>query len=115
MNPAAEFDLVNVLGILLVPAVVVAALAFPHPRRLWIRCLIAVIACWLCTIFFTSYVYNPAGIAAGQAAGQHFPEASYDNNTIGIAILFGWFCPAVLVAVIVGIRYLWLERHKSAA
>ena len=115
MTPATEFDLVNLLGILLVPAIVFGVLALPRPQRFWIRCLIAVLASWLCTILFTSFIYNQAGISAGQAAGQHFPEMNYDNNTVGIAIMFGWFYPAILVSVIMVIRYLWLQRSQSAA
>jgi hypothetical protein len=60
-------------------------------------------------------LYNPAGIAAGHALGQDFPEARYDNNTSSIAIMFGWLGPTVLVVVVVGIRSLWLRRHRDAA
>ena len=115
MGPATRFDLVSTLGMLLVPAVVFAVLALPRPRSFWTRSLLAIAASWLCTVLFMSIVYNPAAISAGNAAGQHFPEASYDNNTVAIAIMFGWFCPSVVVALITGIRFLWLRRHRSAA
>jgi len=115
MDAAAKFDLVSLLGVLLVPAVVLAVLALPRPRRFWIRCQLAILASWLCTIFFMSLIYNPAGIAAGEAAGQHFPEASYDNNTVAIVLMFGWFCPSVVVALIASFRLFWSRRHRSAA
>ena len=53
--------------------------------------------------------------AAGHALGQDFPEARFDKNTSGIAIMFGWLLPAVLVAIFVGIRSLWLRRDRGAA
>jgi hypothetical protein len=115
VDPIAKFSYVQTLGTMLVPIIVIVALVIPRPRRFCIRCVIAVLMSWLCTVLFTLYLYNPAGIAAGHALGQHFPEARFDNNTSGIAIMFGWLCPTVVVAVIAGIRHLWLRRHRGAA
>jgi len=115
MDPLTHFSYVEALGAMLVPVVVIAVLALPQPRRFWIRCVIAVLAGWLSTVLFTFFVYNPSGIAAGHALGQHFPEASYDNNTSGIAILFGWLCPTALVAIFASIRFWWLRRPRGGA
>ena len=115
MDPVTNFSYIQTLGTLLVPIVVAAALALPQPRQFWIRCVIAVLLSWLCTVIFILYLYNPAGIAAGHALGQDFPEVRYDNNTSGIAIMFGWLCPTVIVAVVAGIRFLWLRRHRGVA
>ena len=115
MDSASQFAVVDGIGILLVPVLVIAVLALPWPRRFWVRCLAAVLVSWLCTVLFTLFVYNPSGIAAGHAMGQHFPEGQYDNNTAGIAIVFGWFCPTVLVAIFAGFRYLWLRHHRGGA
>jgi len=115
MDPVSQFSLVEALGTLLVPALVIAVLALSRPRRFWVRCVIAVLSSWLCTVLFTLFVYNASGIAAGHALGQDFPEGRYDNNTSGIAILFGWVCPTVLVLVFAGVRSLWLRHRRSGA
>ncbi|NOT89975.1 MAG: hypothetical protein HOP03_17615 [Lysobacter sp.] len=74
------------------------------PRRRGIRAACAVAIAWAGDIIFTLYVYNPAGIAAGHAAGMHFPEGHYDNNTIGVALLGGWFWPMMTVLAIECLR-----------
>lgn len=115
MNPVSQFSYVDALGTWLIPILVIALLASPRPRRFWIRCVIAVLAGWLCIVLFTLLVYNPSGIAAGHALGQHFPEGRYDNNTAGIAIFFGWLCPTVLVAIFAGIRFWWRRLRRNGA
>jgi hypothetical protein len=71
-----------------------------RPRRSIVRALLAVSVAWMTDIAFTAFFYNPAGIAAGHAAGAHFPEARFDNNTIATAIIGGWFFPSLVVAVL---------------
>jgi hypothetical protein len=115
VDPVSQFTYVDALGTLLVPVLVIAVLALPRPRRFWIRCVIAVLAGWLSTVLFTLFIYNPSGIAAGHALGQHFPEGQYDNNISGIAIFFGWLCPTVLVAIFASIRFWWLRRRRGGA
>lgn len=115
MNPHQLLSFIDAIGILMVPALVFTCLALPRPRRFWLRGVIAVLANWLSTVLFTAYVYNPAGIAAGHAAGEHFPEGSYDNNTVGIAIFFGWICPTMLVLFVAGIRCAYSRKRSKRA
>ena len=92
-------------GRFLVPIGVTAALmALPRPRWLLFRCLLAMLVAWITTVVYTAMVYNPAGIALGHALGQDFPEGRYDNNTVAVSLLTGWFIPAVTAAVYVVFR-----------
>ena len=115
MDPIAQFEYVKALSVWLVPALVLLLLAAPRPHRFWLRCVIAVLVGWIATVIFISLVYNPVGIAAGHALDQHFPEGSYDNNTVGIAIFFGWLCPAVLVAIFASMRFLWRRFRRGGS
>ena len=115
MDPVSKFEYVQVLWIWLVPVLVFVLLLIPRPRRFWVRCLTAVFAGWLCTVLFTTLSYNPSGIAAGHALGQHFPEGRFDNNTSSIAIFFGWLWPAILVAAFSGVRFGWLRLRRNGA
>ncbi|MBX3713938.1 MAG: hypothetical protein KF800_18405 [Lysobacter sp.] len=115
MNPDQLLTFVDAIGLLMVPVLVLTCLALPRPRRFWLRGVMTVFVSWLSTVLFTAYVYNPAGNAAGHAAGKHFPEGQYDNNTVGIAIFFGWLCPTVLVLILAGIRFAMLRIHRKRA
>ena len=70
-----------------------------RPRAFGIRCVLGIVIGWAAFFAFTLYVYNPAGIAASHALGHDLPESRYDNNTMGIALLFGWWLPALAVCV----------------
>ena len=115
VDPVLKFEFAQLLWVWLTPVLALVLLLFPRPRRFWVRCLIATLLGWLCTILFTTLVYNPSGIAAGHALGQNFPEGRYDNNTSSIAIFFGWICPAILVAVFAGVRFAWLRFRRRGA
>lgn len=115
MNPDQLLTFVGAIDLLMVPVLVLTCLALPRPHRFWLRGMMAVFVSWLSTVLFTAYVYNPAGIVAGHAAGEHFPEGQYDNNTVGIAILFGWLCPTVLVLIFAGIHFAWLRIRRERA
>ena len=104
------------LGRLLLPILITLfALALPLPRNSVVRCFCAVILAWVASVFYTALAYNPAGIAFGQQQGQHFPEASYDNNTISVMLLAGWVIPVVTSMVFFLVRRFWLRRHNVGA
>jgi len=92
-----------------------------RPRHAVLRGGLAIGTAWALSVVLTSDVYNPAGIAAGHARDEHFPEGRYDNNTIVVAIVGGWVNPviAVLVARIVGLCRTewraWRARRLNAA
>jgi len=89
------------IGQFTVPCTVSAAIfLLNRPRSSFVRAVLAIIVAWAADIAFTAFFYNPAGIAAGHAAGVHFPEARFDNNTIGTAILEGWLLPLLVVVLL---------------
>lgn len=112
MDPVVHFETIKVIDTWLLPVLVFAVLAIRRPRKFWLRCIIAVLVGWLYTLLFTLFVYNPGGIAAGHALGEHFPENRYDNNTSGIAIVFGWLLPATYAVAAAALRALWLRVNR---
>lgn len=76
----------------------------PRPRRHLIRGVVAVAASWLVGIAYTAFVYNPAGIAASRAAGLHFPQGHFDNNTIAVSLVAGWIGPAIILGIMGAFR-----------
>jgi hypothetical protein len=115
VDPVIHFETIKAIHTWLLPVLVLAVLAIRRPRKFWLRCIIAVLIGWIYTVLFTLFVYNPAGIAAGHALGEHFPENRYDNNTSGIAIVFGWLLPAIYTAAAAVLRAVWLRvsRHGT--
>ena len=103
MTAEDTFTLVKMAGGL---PYVVAGVVFmlKRPEYALARGILAVVAAWLVQVAYTMLLYNPAGIAAGHAAGAHFPENSYDNNTTSIALFFGWLGPAILIAIMATFR-----------
>lgn len=99
MNAVLWFHVVDIARLVLAPALTLCLLALPWPRAFGIRCVLGILVGWAAFVAFTLYVYNPAGIAAGLALGHDFPESRYDNNTMGVALLFGWWLPALAVCV----------------
>ena len=100
MTPEAIFTVASI-GRFSVPCTVSAAIfLLDHPRRSIVRAPFAITVGWMTDIAFTAFFYNPAGIAAGHAAGAHFPEARFDNNTIATAIIGGWLAPSLVVALL---------------
>jgi hypothetical protein len=101
----------------LVPPVVAIALSvwLPFPRNAVLRCLAAIIVAWVLSVLLVALVYNPAAIALGHANGEHFPEARFDNNTVAVQLLAGWFVPAISVAAVASIlalrRFLVARRR----
>jgi len=75
-----------------------------------VRVLIAVAVSWIVAVLYAGLVVNPVGIAAGHAAGEHFPEARYDNNTIASAILGGWLAPLVAIGIVVAVKRLFFRK-----
>jgi hypothetical protein len=82
---------------------VLLALSFihlsPFPRGAGIRALVSILLAWVFLVVFLGVFYNPAGIAAGHEAGEHFPEGRFDNNIIASALLGGWILPAVVMGI----------------
>ena len=74
------------------------------PKRPLVRGLLAIAAAWVVGLAYTALVYNPAGIAAGHEAGAHFPENSYDNNTIAVALVGGWIGPSIVIGLMGAFR-----------
>jgi len=115
MTAEQIFQLVS-LGSFLLPIIItVTILALPRPRNSVIRCVCAVVLAWSASVFYTALAYNPAGIAFGHQQGQHFPEASYDNNTISVMLLAGWFIPAVTSVAFFLAHHFWLSRRSVDA
>ena len=110
-----HFETIKAIHTWLLPVVVLAVLVIRRPRKFWLRCIIAVLVGWLYTVLFTLFVYNPVGIAASYALGEHFPENRYDNNTSSIAIVFGWLLPAIYTVAAAVVRAVWLRvsRHDT--
>lgn len=105
MNNTELFGWISI-GAAVLPAAVAAGLFLWLPvRSLYGRLSVAVVAAWILAVAYTMYVYNPAGVLAGHEQGVHFPEARYDNNTITVALLAGWFWPLIAVLIV------WLARR----
>ncbi|GAA5069725.1 hypothetical protein [Lysobacter panacisoli] len=113
MSPQDVFDVVAVAGWVGPCVIGMAAVFFPKPRSVLLRAAVGVMAGWIAGIVFTIYVYNPAGIAAAIAAGVDSTGARYDNNTVVVAILGGWFYPALAVALALGVRFLLVRRLRG--
>jgi hypothetical protein len=77
---------------------------------------LAIIAGWLAFVLMTALVYYPAGIAFGHAAGEPFPEARFDNNTVAAAFLSGWIYPALMCLVVGVVRMISarISRFRKA-
>jgi hypothetical protein len=86
----------------------------PSPRWAWLRAFIAIVAGWVAMVALVVLVYNPEGIAYGQAIGEQFPERRFDNNTVASALLGGWIYPALMVAVAAVVRFVGQRRTKAA-
>jgi len=69
----------------------------PIPRKDSYRTIGVVILCWLLSILYVIYVYNPAGVAMGHEAGMDFRENRFDNNVAGPMLLMGWFYPLLSI------------------
>jgi hypothetical protein len=116
MTEAQTFQLVSLGSQLLqtvVPIVLVASL--PWPRRLLHRAVAVILFAWGAQFFYTGLIYNPAGIAFANEQGMDSPEMKFDNNTTGIALIFGWVIPSVSVCVFLCGRYIWRRIRNGAA
>lgn len=111
MSPQEVFDVVAVASVVGPCVIGIAAVFLPKPRRILLRAAFGVIAGWIAAIVFTIYAYNAAGTAAAIAAGVDSAEIRYDNNTVAVAILGGWFYPAIAVSLALGVRTLLARRR----
>jgi hypothetical protein len=102
--------LVNIGGLLLAIAMPVAIFLLPRPRSALARAAIAIVLAWVAAVLYAGLVVNPTAIEAGHAAGEHFPEARYDNNTIASAILGGWLFPLLSVGAVAIIRRILFRK-----
>ncbi len=112
MDEIATFELAISLRTALPLAIVLSVWLAPFPRHRGIRAIIAVLTAWIASVIYVEAIYNPAGIAAGHALGEHFPENRYDNNTIASTVLGGWIQPTLCVILLAIIRLAHREDRK---
>ena len=94
MTDIQIFKIVQILWFALPMATaIIVYVILPVKLSKSIRALLGVMCGWLIAVVLTIAVYNPSGIAAGYEAGLHFPESKYDNNTIAVSVVTGWFYP----------------------
>jgi hypothetical protein len=105
--------LVNIGGLLLAFALPAAIFLLPRPRHAVPRAVIAVILGWVVAVLYAGLVVNPVGVSAGHAAGEHFPEARFDNNTIASAILGGWLAPLLSIGVVAVTKRVFFRKAAS--
>lgn len=115
MDAVAAFELVTSVHEALLLALVLSVWLAPFPRNRGVRSILAVLIAWIASVIYTEAIYNPAGIAAGHALGEDFPENRYDNNTISSTILGGWIEPTLCVIVLAVIRrvYAGIQKHRD--
>ena len=114
MSPQDVFDVIAVVSLVMPCVIAMAAVVFLKPLSMLVRTAAGVVAGWIADIVFTIYVYIPAGIAVAIAAGVDSPEMRYDNNTVAVAILGGWFYPAMAVALTLCTRALLVRRRAAS-
>jgi hypothetical protein len=108
MTPELRLKLAGLMNVALPMALAVRLYSLGVPQKAVPRALLAVVISWAFSIMFTALVYNPAGIAAGYARGEDFPEARYDNNKIAIQFFFGWAYPSLAIFAA------WMFRSLTA-
>jgi len=107
MSKASVLTLVE-LGGDIIPIVILMLLhLWPKVLNHRFRIITGIFISWVLMYFYTDYIYNPAGIAAGHESGMQFPEGKYDNNKTSIALFFGWMYPLFIVIVYSIIKKLW--------
>jgi len=99
LPPVHLVSLVEIGHFLLALGLPLAIFFLRSPRSTPGRACLAVGVAWVAGIVYAAFVENPAGIAAGHAAREHFPEARFDNNTIASAIAGGWVIPVLVVGI----------------
>ena len=104
MTPDVTFKIVAAGQGLVTYGLAVLLFCLNRPSSRLLRGLLAVLAAWAMGVFYTIYVYNPAGIAAARFEGVHFPEGIYDNNTVAAALIGGWIGPAILLSLMGAFR-----------
>jgi hypothetical protein len=113
LTPERLLTLVNIGGLLPAVALPVAIFLSPLPRSTLGRVCLAVALGWVAVVLYAGFVVNPVGIAAGHAAGEHFPEARYDNNTIASALIAGWLAPLLSIGVVALVRRVLSRKAAS--
>jgi hypothetical protein len=113
LTPETLLTVVNVGGLVLAFALPAAVFLLPWPKSALVRVLIAVALGWVTSVLYAGLVVNPVGIAAGHAAGEHFPESRYDNNTIASAIVGGWLAPLFAIGIVAGVRRMFFRKAAS--
>ena len=104
MTPDTVFKLVMAGQGLVTYGLAVFLFSLSRPISRLLRGLLAVLAARIADVFYTIYIHNPAGIAAGHYKGVHFPENYYDNNTVSVALMAGWIGPAILLSIMGAFR-----------
>ena len=100
MSSDRLLSLVSIGGVLVAVVLPVAVFLFRAPSNALARAALAVAVGWASLILYVTFVENPAGVAAGRAAGEHFPESRFDNNTTASAMVAGWMAPLLAVGIV---------------
>jgi hypothetical protein len=104
LSPDAIFKFADAGQGLVTYGLAVFLFCLRRPSSRLLRGFLAVVAAWVVGVVYTIYVYNPMGIAAGHYNGMHFPENTYDNNTVAVALMAGWIGPAVVISIMGAFR-----------
>ena len=113
MSKASVFTIVEV-GHYVIPILIFLILHFiPKALSQKYRIVFGIFISWVLLIFYTIYIYNPAGIAAGHELGMHFPEGKYDNNRTSLAIFIGWMYPTFLALVYLAFINKWKKSRNQ--
>lgn len=115
MDAIATFELVTLLREALPLALALSISLAPSPRHRGLRAILAVLIAWITSVLYVGAIYNPAGIAAGNTLGEHFPENRYDNNTIASTMLGGWIEPTLCVIALTVVRRICsgIQKHRD--
>lgn len=80
------------------PAIVAAATVWlPHPRRLSVRWLVAVLLGWTINAAFSDALLDPVGWA--EAMGDDEAHLRYQPSAFAVHIRFGWLLPAIAASL----------------
>jgi len=103
-----QWVLVNVAAYALPVVLTVAVPLLGWPRGRVARSALAIVIAWFVSVLFTAKIYNPVGEAYLSATrGAEYAFNRFDNNTIAVMILSGWFLPLLTVLIFFGGSWTW--------
>jgi hypothetical protein len=113
LNPDRLLTFANIGAYLISLGLPAAIFLLKTPSSSLPRALIAIISGWVGMVVYITYVLNRVNIAASHAAGEHFPEARFDNNTTAAALIAGWLGPSLAVGIVAVAR--WTVGRMAAS